>query len=97
MVVEEVHREQEHGCQEGFFAMHDGGNVEYPTRKEARGHMWEGQHQTASTDDGDTPEHCPVVELLEVSPAVKAGLLSLADKPLEHAPAVSQIFPVGYQ
>ena len=34
VVVEEVHREQEHGGQEGFLAVHQRGHVEHPSRKD---------------------------------------------------------------
>lgn len=36
MTIEEMNGKQEYGGQKRFFAMHDGRNIENPTRKKAR-------------------------------------------------------------
>src|SRR3546814_9153062 len=56
VVVEEVHGEQEHHREERFFAMEDRRDVEDPTRQIGGDGVRNPHHQTADTDDGDTPE-----------------------------------------
>ena len=97
VIVEEMHGEQEHRGEEGFFAMHQRADVEHPARQVLRRDMREGQHQTTPADDVDTPEHRPVIELLIVGPAIEFRPRSQAEEPLEHADAVGEVLPVRNQ
>ena len=97
VVVEEMHCEQEYRSEERFLTVDHGRDIEYPARQEFRGYGRESQHQAAETDDGHAPEHGPIVELLEVCPALEQRFFTLAEEPLEHAHAVGQVFPVGDQ
>ena len=97
VVVEEVHREQEHDRQERLLAVEDGGDVEHPARQELARQGRQPHHQAADADDRDAPERRPVVELLPVGPAVEHRPRALADEPLEHGDDVFHVLPVRDQ
>ncbi len=97
VVVEEMHGEQEHHREERFFTMEDGRDVEDPSRQEGAEETGQPHDQAAHPDDGDTPERCPVVELLPIGPAVELRTRSLPEEPLEHCEHVLAVLQVRNQ
>ena len=97
MVVEEMHREQEHHGQDRFFAMYDSGYIEYPARQVRGGHIREPHHHAADADDCHTPERGPVIEFFPVAEVLKNRAWPEAEEPAEHVDRITEVTPVGYQ
>src|SRR3546814_16950445 len=77
--------------------MEDRRDVEDPTRQIGGDGVRNPHHQTADTDDGDTPERCPVIELLPVGPAIERRPRAPAEEPLEHGEDVLEVLQAGDQ
>src|SRR6516162_1750208 len=97
VVVEEMYREQEAGCQHRFLSVEDRRNVEHPARQVRGGKTLEPEHGAAATDDSDAPEWRPVVELLPIGPTVELRLRRQPEKPFEHADRIVEIRQARHQ